>query len=62
MSEPDPKTMLREFKEYVDLSCESTPHDRRPHWRITVDHLGLACRQMPTQSPVIGQASEISGC
>jgi len=44
MSEPDPKTTLREFKEYVDLSYEpasTMASTRKITWRFPKEKLGL---------------------
>jgi hypothetical protein len=61
MSEANPKTTLREFREYFDLSCESSREIAARIGRSTVDHLGLARRQKPPEGSVVGKASEISG-
>jgi hypothetical protein len=44
MLDPDAKTTLREFKEYLDLSYEPPPRVRCSHWCSKGDHLVLAFR------------------
>jgi hypothetical protein len=44
MIEPDLKTTLREFQEYLDLSYESPREFRCSHWRSEGDDLVLAFR------------------
>jgi len=59
--DPDLKTTLREFREYVTLSYELPSEIAAPHWPNATENLGLARRQKPTQSQVVDEASEISG-